>query len=419
MATHHQLDPQTGLDLQDFRGSAEEKTVKRILKFITAENIVSPASAFINLVIHTSNASDGTSFSDAYVSLQISYELQEAIETDYDRGCPESKLVYLKDILNISILKNFQTCGVDAIEGYPDVCQQAFLRLLEFLREKKNHEKAIQKLLATTAVLSSGNKETHIMAGLAHHLFSQLVPGKKYEVDKYANQLPKECDCGCKAKICEGDTSVGSWRTWYGRVDIVLNHTIAVAFWKIKTNDAEEDNVDEDEPQRKRRNKETNDSCDICEEVETLTDLKVLKQILAEAVTNGFAQVNKDKNTLSHLLIPTFGATADHVSICLYDPESDCLLHSNEELDLWYSKEAGKLNVNTIIVIWLFLNFTIFTKKQVAALLDLDKSGIHDDLKEHLKYYRNAVTKANLVSRTPSGRPWENANLLVKSMKDL
>ncbi|XP_033726102.1 uncharacterized protein LOC117315812 [Pecten maximus] len=202
--------PQIGLDLKEFRGSSEEKTVKRILKFITAENItVSPTPAFINLVIHRSNASDRTSFSDAYVSLQISYEIQEAFETDYDSGCPESKLVYMKDILNVSVLENFQTCGVDAIEKYPDVCRQSFLRLLEFLREKRNHEKAIKKLLTATTLSTNGNKETQIMAGLAHHLFSQLVPGKKYEVDEYAKQLPKECGCGCKANICSGNTSVG------------------------------------------------------------------------------------------------------------------------------------------------------------------------------------------------------------------
>ncbi|XP_021341729.1 uncharacterized protein LOC110442443 isoform X2 [Mizuhopecten yessoensis] len=242
---------------KDFRGSEEEVKVKRVLKIITTET-VSPMPAFVNLVIQNSNASDGTSFSDAYVSLRLSYESLEAFETDYRSGYPKSGLVYMKDILNISILEEFLAHGVDAIEkcSRPDVCWQAFLTLLEFLREKRKHEESIKKLVTTATHSTNGNKETQIMAGLAHHLFSQLVPGKKYEVDKYAKQLPKECVCGCKAKICEGDTSVGSQRTWHGRVDVILNHTIAVAFGKGQTDDAEEDeddDTDESEPHRKQR----------------------------------------------------------------------------------------------------------------------------------------------------------------------
>ncbi|XP_069140907.1 uncharacterized protein [Argopecten irradians] len=219
--------------------------------------------------------------------------------------------------------------------------------------------------------------------------------------------------------------STGSPRTWHGRADIVLNHTIAVSVGKKTSEENEDDDTNEDEPRSKHRKLESTESCDMCGEVKAntkqegvLTDMKVLKQIFALAITNGFAQVNRTKGTLTHFLIPTIGVTSDHVSICLYDPENDYLLHSNEELELWCSEgETDKLNFNTVIVIWLFLNFTLFTQKQVASLLDLDKSGLHEDLKHHLKYYKNAETKANYVSLTPVGRPWKNAYLHVHRLK--
>ncbi|XP_033759076.1 uncharacterized protein LOC117341329 [Pecten maximus] len=240
MASTDQLDL-----LKDFRGSEEEDTVKRVLKIITTET-VSPTPAFVNLVIKNSNALDGTSFNDAYISLQPSYESMKAFESDCRRGYPKPGLVYIKDILNISILEEFLAYRVDTFGKcpQPDVCWQAFLTLFNFLHEKRHHEEAIKKLLTTATHSINSNKETQILAGLAHHLFSQLIPGKQYEVDRYADQLSKECDCGCKAKICEGDTSVGSWRTWHGRIDIMLNQAIAVSFpGKEQTDDSEDDNT--------------------------------------------------------------------------------------------------------------------------------------------------------------------------------
>ncbi|XP_033728815.1 uncharacterized protein LOC117317956 [Pecten maximus] len=352
------------------------------------------------------------------------HEMQTAMLTNLRTTYPKCGVVHIQDILNIQILQDFLKDGVDAVEKYEGVCQQSFLMLLEFLREQVKHETAIQKLLTTASFQTSGNKEMQIMAGLAHHLFSQLIPGKVYEVDKYAEQLQRECSCGCKAKICTGDTSVGSPGTWHGRVDVILNNTIAVAHGnKQNTIDEAEDDdtdiqeavyddTDEDEPQTKQRKVETDKSCDNCTEVKATEkrdsvqpDIKVLKQIFAEAITNGFAQVNRDKNALSHFLIPTFGVTSDNVSICLYDPESDYLLLIREQHELWWLD--GRLDTVNLTIIWLFLNFTFFTRKKLSDVVELDKSGLHKDLKEHLKFYRKAQTKANYVSKTSVGLPWK------------
>ncbi|XP_033752299.1 uncharacterized protein LOC117336057 isoform X1 [Pecten maximus] len=403
MAATMQLCP----SLVSFRGSEGEAIVKEVISGIEL------APGFFNLVIHCSNAIEGTSFTDAAISLRGLVETQRALNKDYRDGIPKVGLVKIKDILNMHVFEEFLEDGVKGIENSSAANQQAFLTLFHFLDEKKKHEQAIEKLL-TSVPQTSRSKET-IMVALAHHLFSQLVPGNKYEVDKYANQLPKECDCGCKAMICKGDTSVGSDGTWHGRVDIVLNHTIAVAVLKDQPNSDDEDeynDTDEEGPPSKQRKACKNDT--------VLLERKVLNKVLAEAITNSFAQVNIHEKTLSHFLIPTFGATSEHITICLYDSENDYLLHIKDELLLWKPIGVAKqLNVRTLVVIWLFLNFSIFTHKKLHTLINLDKSGLHDELLECLELYKNTETKGKFVSSESSEQLWKSMAPAVKHRKKL
>ncbi|XP_021350000.1 uncharacterized protein LOC110448200 isoform X2 [Mizuhopecten yessoensis] len=191
-------------DLKHYSESTEEKIAKQVFEWVATETTY--PLGFYNLVIETSNAKIGTSFSDAAVYLQVIEEVRESVRKDHADGFPTCGLIPIKDILNVSILKDFVANGVKAIEKYPDCSQQSFLALFEFLRERKKHGKALQTLITTTPP-TNGNKETQVMVALAHHLFSQLIPGKMYEVDEYAKQVPKECGCGCKARISEGNTS--------------------------------------------------------------------------------------------------------------------------------------------------------------------------------------------------------------------
>ncbi|XP_069117482.1 uncharacterized protein [Argopecten irradians] len=401
------------LGLNDFCKSEEEEIVQSVFNNIIRDcNGILPA--FLNLVIDCSNAKSGKSFSDAHVDLKLGCECREAYSLDYIKGCPECGCVYTKDILALDIMKEFLKDGVDAIEKYPTATSRSFLSLFEFLRDKRKHEEAIQKLAKDTRI--NGSKETQIMVGFAHHLFSQLIPGKKYEVNEYAKQLPDKCGCGCMATISKGDTSVGSERTWHGRFDIILNNTIAVTLGNGETKDS--DNEDDEchdtnlEPARKQRKVETESTCDICDEVRAnnkhdsvLLESKVVEQIIAEAITNGFAQVNRNENTLSHFLIPTIAATVDHVCICLYDPLYDCLLLAEEWMKLWIPQK-DILDHKTIVVVWLFLNFTVFTETKMAAKHNLDISGLHAQLQNHLVYYREVETRKQFNSPVV---PWSFA----------
>ncbi|OWF52111.1 uncharacterized protein LOC110448197 [Mizuhopecten yessoensis] len=416
----------TKLKLKDFIGSEEEICTQYAFKWIAGDIGISgyPMPEFFNLIIVNSNAAEGTSLTDASIYLQLIEDARELktvkAAADFRMPMPCCGTVLMKDVINTSIFEKFAAEGVKSIEKLSYSYRQAFLILFKFLREKKRHGKSIQTLTKRSSS-TVGNTESNAMAALALHLFSQLVPDKIYEVDKLAKHVPTECECGCQTMICSGNTSVGSMRTWHGRVDIVLNNTVAVAVRKEITGtgedgctDAESEDscTDEDEPVTKKRKA---NQCDICVKEEltekpgALLDEKFLKQILAEAITNSFAQANMQKEPLSHFLIPTFGASSEEVSLCLYDSVNDHLLHIIQPLRLWSDDLDRELELDwqAIVVIWLFLNFDVFMKKDLHASISLEKSGLHEQLKGHLEYYRQAETKQNFTGSTPWNSWWQ------------
>ncbi|XP_069112402.1 uncharacterized protein [Argopecten irradians] len=406
-----------------FIGSTEEAIAMQVLEAIVTDSPsrATPPTGFYNLRIRTSNAGQGTRFSDASVYLRLIDDFRNAVRTHFEFGRPRCEMVFLGDILKVSVFRAFVLDGLKGLMKYTDSIQKAFLTLMEFLHEKRKHGRSIRNLMTT--IPASGNKEAKTIAALALHLFSELVADKKYEVDENVKEISRVCDCGCNARICIGNTSIGSQRTWHGSVNILVDGNIAVAV-KEKTNALEEDNcTDEDEPEIKHGRIDedvlhkdvstTNNEC-------ILLDETYMSRFIAESVTNGFAQVNMNRDTLTNFMIPTFGATSRHVSICLYDSENDYLLHIKDILELWYPDEegpVGELNNTTIALLWIFLNFTLFTRKHVCASVDLDKSGLHEELKEQLECYRKIKTKSCISSKTNFESVWKLFEPVVKRPK--
>lgn len=87
-------------------------------------------------------------------------------------------------------------------------------------------------------------------------------------------------------------------------------------------------------------------------------------QLIAQTITNAFAQANKNE-LLSGIPIPAFGITPDKLYIFAYDCKNDVLLKKVDGLRIFDS--------TTIVMLWLYLNFSIFMKKKIT------------DLKEHPK----------------------------------
>ncbi|XP_069125077.1 uncharacterized protein [Argopecten irradians] len=366
-----------------FRGTDEEACLKQSLKRPISADHSSPAG-FFNLIIKWSNALLGTAFNDAWVSLKLT---EDRLRRNYNEyGKAECGLVKFNSLLNVSILETFIRFGVDNIEKIDLDGRHAFLCILEFLR----------------------------------------VPGKVYEVDDKIGPGPIMCGCGCKAEICKGNTALGSCGTWHGRVDIYLNSKIPVVVQTqyMTSQDVEEDDSGDDEhndehimKQRRKENEnfdeneedpilKNGESCDYSAEVKYEYDRNEdtvlmcqtgLQRVLVQAITNGFAQVNRNEISLSQFFIPTFGATSNHVTICLYEPENDILLHIEKQLKLWMDSPNGtsELKVDTIVIIWLFLNFTIFTPNCLHSLMEFKTSGMHKDLGQNLDLYKTTTTKVD------------------------
>lgn len=72
--------------------------------------------------------------------------------------------------------------------------------------------------------------------------------------------------------------------------------------------------------------------------------MHTIDQIIAECITNGFAQVNMNKKNS--------GCTSEIALIFLYDSENDILLQSCRPIELW--KTEGVLNLKVVVRMWLF-----------------------------------------------------------------
>lgn len=112
--------------------------------------------------------------------------------------------------------------------------------------------------------------------------------------------------------------------------------------------------------------------------------MKEMDQLIAQTITNAFSQVNKTP-ALSGWLIPTIGCTLDHVTALFYDPENDVLLQSVDRIPIW---GFNGLYIPSIVQIWMFLNFTFFTFKDLADIYELNRSNFHSHAKNRLKDFR-------------------------------
>ena len=205
----------------------------------------------------------------------------------------------------------------------------------------------------------------------------------------------------------------GSSATWHGYADVLLNQYIALSILEGSSRSEEEDDdteleEDQDEPPHKKVR--SSSSCvTVCVEMKgahgkhgkqnknALLSLnsKVLDQVIAQTITNGFSQVNMTK-ALSGWLIPTFGCTTEYISLFLYDPKNDILLQCLNLFPIWTTE--GKLNIETVVQVWMYLNFTIFTRKNFTEEYILNRSKFHDHARGMLRKYQEIQSGKGLGS---------------------
>lgn len=211
----------------------------------------------------------------------------------------------------------------------------------------------------------------------------------------------------------------GSAPIWHGYADILLSQKIAVSVLpKPPTSDEETQSNDaatedtEGPSASKRMCKNDQDSEDakdtekkpsnftFCVEVKKngIMDCSVSKQIIAQTITNAFAELNENKE-LSGWLIPTFGCTKDDLVVFLYDPKNDVLLQCESEIPIWV---GNTLSLNAIIQVWMLLNFPIFTKKNLADNYEMEKSNFHNLVQKMLPLYWSINRHNNFTGKSSS-----------------
>ncbi|XP_021361986.1 uncharacterized protein LOC110455888 isoform X2 [Mizuhopecten yessoensis] len=84
-------------------------------------------------------------------------------------------------------------------------------------------------------------------------------------------------------------------------------------------------------------------------------------QVIAETITNSFAQVNKHPS-LSGLPIPAFGCTPGQILVFAYDSHNDMLLKKMVDMKLFHEDVSAA----TIVMLWLYINFTSFMKRDIT-----------------------------------------------------
>ena len=197
---------------------------------------------------------------------------------------------------------------------------------------------------------------------------------------------------------------LGSDSGWHGYADIFLDQKIPVVVLELnedgndetqpakkrKTFSNEERSSDSEKSAHERRDSEQNKS-----KAEALLNLYNLDQIIAEAITNGFAQVNQNA-TMSGWLIPTFACTFEHIVVFLYDSVNDVLLQTMTPTPLWSQPDV--LNIDVIVEIWMYLNFSLFSNPNLAEEFEFVKSRFHECASEKLVYYKQAVCHQEIKS---------------------
>ncbi|XP_045160768.2 uncharacterized protein LOC123525690 [Mercenaria mercenaria] len=301
----------------------------------------------------------------------------------------------------------------------------------EFVKEEK-HLKCLTDIWGKPI---EERKESEIQAVLAVHVFGPLCPSADVRVDRRCN----DCCPGCNTPVHKTDTSFGHNDGWHGYADIVVRHS------QIKITQHEDAGASGDQPPAKRARSDSDESVSSITEVKSSSgepympygplklqagsQSKDLSQILAQTIVNAFIQYKKN-SSLKNYFIPCFLASEKFVTIHMYNPDHDLLVTQGEAMTL---RKANSIDYDTILTIWLALNFDIFPAgvkgEHVGDLLDTQaKSGFFDQIKSCLNLYKqkldfptvesenDELPKSWLIEKTlqKSRKYWEKEFLLKK-----
>ncbi|XP_033763517.1 uncharacterized protein LOC117344797 [Pecten maximus] len=185
-----------------------------------------------------------------------------------------------------------------------------------------------------------------VIKALNVHLFSPLSGGNCVIDVNVMEEDNCVCSCGCSTPVHAGPTGIGVESCWHGFVDMVVSGNELV---------------------------NTVQTSDLTEKVkmvvgvktkENLLDSRFQSSVIAETITNSFAEVNRNP-AVSGLPIPAFGCTPDEILVFAYDCRNDMLLKKMVDLKLFHNDVKSA----TIVMLWLYINFTSFMRRDVTDTL--------------------------------------------------
>lgn len=121
-------------------------------------------------------------------------------------------------------------------------------------------------------------------------------------------------------------------------------------------------------------------------------------KMIAQTIVFSFLQ-KKQHPDLNHFLIPCIGTSASQVIFYFYDSINDILLQS-ASMDLLDG--SGSVNFDTIIALWLVLNYKYLGSGPSRQLLDGPKSGFFNHTHDVIDIYQDFLSFGDIpFSETP------------------
>ncbi|XP_052710562.1 uncharacterized protein LOC128184951 isoform X2 [Crassostrea angulata] len=217
-------------DLKNFVGSHEERLLQAALSSSRLR------TDLINIVIKSCNVLKPVLFTHADVVLELMNQCDKEFDKDQEGSELTALNISFEKVFSMDILKMLSASGVGDVD---DEVKPAVLAIMNYLHNIEYHQNAIY------SVKRKGGDTASVTAVMAHHLFSQLIPGNKYCINNRSRNLPNVCPCqqpNCGKEIKAGCTALGSGETWHGYVDILINDTIAVSVMKDSEGTSDDEN---------------------------------------------------------------------------------------------------------------------------------------------------------------------------------
>lgn len=310
-----------------------------------------------------------------------------------------SYCVHIKEVFKngLSCLKQYQEHGIDSV---PEIFQQNIKCLVEFLENKDRHLRCLVPFMdeAKQRGIPPNMRDSINTFLLAEHLFSPLIPGHTYYLDRnlFPEDLvtcPGECGATCTDHL-EKPIGIGNSNVWHGFPDIWIGNQVpvTVAFEDLEVVDCAKG----DFPTQRTMYENDDLASEVNELSENIQLPTSVPRTVALTIVNAFIQSK-------YGFVPTLCSSFGYLTIYMYDCVNDVFLMSPTDFPLkLFSASRKEFVDNHIIYLWMVLNYSICAKKPTERVIQYCKendllSGFPKQVKDQLKIYRNNL-KQNVSS---------------------